>query len=91
MIHSIVLVSAVQQSESIIHLHIATLFLDSIPIWVITEYWVEFLVLYSRFSLDSDFAHGESNGTPLQYSCPENPMDGRAWWAAVHGVAKSWT
>ena len=34
---------------------------------------------------------GESNGTPLQYSCLENPMDGGAWWAAVHGVAKSWT
>ena len=29
------------------------------------------------------------NGTPLQYSCLENPMDGGAWWAAVNGVAKS--
>ena len=34
-------------------------------------------------------ALGEGNGTPLQYSCLENPMDGGAWWAAVHGVAKS--
>ena len=34
---------------------------------------------------------GEGNGTPLQYSCLENPMDGGAWWAAVHGVAKSGT
>ena len=33
---------------------------------------------------------GEGNGTPLQYSCLENPLDGRAWWAAVRGVAKSW-
>ena len=33
---------------------------------------------------------GEGNGTPLQYSCLENPMDGGAWWAIVHGVAKSW-
>ena len=32
---------------------------------------------------------GEGNGTPLQYSCLENPMDGGAWWAAVHGVVKS--
>ena len=32
---------------------------------------------------------GEGNGTPLQYSCLENPMDGGAWWAAVQGVAKS--
>ena len=34
---------------------------------------------------------GEGNGTPLQYSCLENPMDGRAWQAAVHGVTKSRT
>ena len=34
---------------------------------------------------------GNNNGTPLQYSCLENPMDGGAWWAAVHGVAKSRT
>ena len=33
---------------------------------------------------------GEGNGTPLQYSCLENPMDGGAWKAAVHGVVKSW-
>ena len=33
----------------------------------------------------------EGNGTPLQYSCLENSMDGGAWWAAVHGVVKSWT
>ena len=32
--------------------------------------------------------HGEGNGTLLQYSCLENPMDGGAWWAAVHGVAE---
>ena len=31
----------------------------------------------------------EGNGTPLQYSCLENLIDGGAWWAAVHGVAKS--
>ena len=34
---------------------------------------------------------GEGNGTPLQYSCLEDSMDEGAWWAAVHGVAKSWT
>ena len=32
---------------------------------------------------------GEGNGKPLQYSCLENPMDGGAWWATVHGVARS--
>ena len=29
---------------------------------------------------------GEGNGNPLQYSCMDNPMDSRAWWATVHGV-----
>ena len=33
---------------------------------------------------------GERNGNPLQCSCVENPRDGRAWWAAVYGVAQSW-
>ena len=33
----------------------------------------------------------EGNGNPLQYSCLENSMDGGAWWATVHGVAKSQT
>ena len=37
------------------------------------------------------YQSGEGNGTPLHYSCLENPMDGGAWWAAVHGVARSWT
>ena len=34
---------------------------------------------------------GEGNGNALQYSCLENPMDRGAWWATVHGLAKSWT
>jgi len=38
-----------------------------------------------------DIHIGEGNGTPRQYSCLANPMDGGAWWAAVHGVAKSQT
>ena len=38
-----------------------------------------------------DLTRAEGNGIPLQYSCLENPMDGGAWWAAVHGVAKSQT
>ena len=33
----------------------------------------------------------EGNGTPLQYACLENSMDGGAWWAAVHGIAESQT
>ena len=45
--------------------------------------------LHNRVQMPSTL--GEGNGTPLQYSCLENPMDGGAWWAAVHGVAKSRT
>ena len=39
----------------------------------------------------SKLSPGEGNGTPLQYSCLENPMDGGAWKAAVHGVTEGWT
>ena len=39
----------------------------------------------------SGISSGEGNGNPLQYSCLENPMDGVACWATVHGVSKSWT
>ena len=39
----------------------------------------------------SILSSGEGNGNPLQYSCLANPMDGGAWWAAVHGVARSQT
>ena len=48
-------------------------------VWVLTIWYSLGLVLR------------EGDGTPLQYSCLENPMDGGAWWAAVHGVSKSQT
>ena len=38
--------------------------------------------------LSSGGGFRQGNGTPLQLSCLENPMDGGAWWAAVHGVAR---
>ena len=38
---------------------------------------------------ESERSPGAGNGNPLQYSCLENPMDRGAWWATVHGVAKS--
>ena len=41
--------------------------------------------------LELDRAPGEGNGNPLQFPCLEKPMDRGAWWAKVHGVAKSWT
>ena len=40
---------------------------------------------------ESGRSPGEGNGNPLHYSCLENPMDGEAWWAIVHGVSKSRT
>ena len=42
-------------------------------------------------SFSCSISFREGNGNPLQYSCLENPMDGGAWWAIVHGVAKSRT
>ena len=47
--------------------------------------------LWDHKELDTTEWLGEGNGTPLQHSCLENPLDGGAWWAAVHGVAKSRT
>ena len=71
------------------------------------EYFIDTISTYEAYSwfLNSEHARliqikyksclylqiGEGNGTPLQYSCLENPMDGGAWWAAVHWVAKSQT
>ena len=53
---------------------------------------IYFLYLHTLLSLwTTILSDGEGNGTPLQYSCLENPMDGGAWWAAAHGVAKGWT
>ena len=39
-------------------------------------------------SLGQEDRPGEGNDNPLQYSCPENPMDRGAWWATAHGVTK---
>ena len=39
----------------------------------------------------NNLTYADDNGTPLQYSCLENPRDGGAWWAAVYGVAQSRT
>ena len=57
---------------------------QSLPIWGALGGWQE-------LSSGRLLYFGEGNGTPLQYSCLENPMDEGAWRAAVHGVAKSRT
>ena len=94
------LVSAVQQCEWAISLHTSSLLSllptdphptylghQRIPSWAPCSVQqippsILHLVVY---------IWGEGNGTPLQYSCLENPMDGGAWWAAVHEVTKSQT
>ena len=48
-------------------------------------------LLFMFFLGISMCSFGEGNGTPLQYSGLENPMDGGAWKAAVHGVTEGWT
>ena len=76
-------------------------FLQKITVWDRDRVWVFFFLLHQatrghqlsvlQFKSILTLPTREGNGTPLQYSCLENPMDGGAWWAAVHGVAKSWT
>ena len=48
-------------------------------------------VMSLRLNMLSRLVIGEGSGDPLQYSCLENPTDRGAWWATVHGVAKSQT
>ena len=54
---------------------------------ILLFYYIHILIIYH----DPKIILGEGNGTPLQYSCLENPMDGGAWKAAVHGVARNQT
>ena len=53
----------------------------------LTTWWAD---VDSSFTVRLVWCSREGNGNLLQYSCLENPMDGGTWWAAVHGVAKSW-
>ena len=53
--------------------------------------WAHLRIVQHNEYKDPSIIPGEGNGTPLQYSCLENPMDGEAWQAAVHGVAEDRT
>ena len=90
MLYNVVLVSIVQQHESAVCIH--PLPLEGPPFHPPRSSQSIGLssLYYSSSPLASYFKHC-SIGTPLQYSCLENPMDGGAWWAAVHGVTKSQT
>ena len=68
-------------SENVLPMFSSRSFMVSCPI-IVRPFWVYCCALCEV---------GEGNDTPLQHSCLENPMDGGAWYAAVHGVAKSRT
>ena len=61
---------------------------DILGIYILPAYLVH---LFFKFLLSTIQIIGEGSGTPLQYSCLENPMDGGAWMAAVHGVVEGRT
>ena len=82
--------------------YVYVVFVHILLMWCITLIDFQMLVLNSwnkchlrivcdLFYILLVFCCREGNGTPLQYSCLENPMDGVAWWASVHGIAKSRT
>ena len=63
--------------------------LTSSPNFIASHFSKNSLCHNWKFAIILKYAlFGEGNGTPLQYFCLENPMDGGAWWAAVHGVAR---
>ena len=65
---------------------------STVVVWIRSSLWPQrSLHFVDIFYEMPSIKRGEGDGTPLQYSCLENPMDGGAWWAAVHGVVKSQT
>ena len=61
-------------------------------LFILKNKYLKYRDIHTRLSLHKDAIKlYQGDGTPLQYSCLENPMDSGAWWAAVHGVAKSRT
>ena len=80
---------AIQPSHSLLPLF--PNFHVSLKIFFIKKFFIIHQILVTLDMGKGINNFGEGSGTPLQYSCLENPMDGGAWWAAVHGVAKSRT
>ena len=84
--YNVVLVSAVEQSESVIYIHTSTLFFffRDLPV-------AQMGICVQCRRPEFDPWGGKGEGNPLQYSCLENPMDRGAWQTTVYGVTKSWT
>ena len=76
-------------SESVLHIRQPKYWSFSFSVSPSNEYSGLISFRINWFDLAEQLITGY--GTPLQYSCLENPMDGGAWWAAIHGVAKSQT
>ena len=76
-----------------ISMHIRLQEAKSIALFICYSYRYNIKEKQQKYVLMEDCKRqlGEGNGTPLQDSCLENPMDGGAWWAAVHEVVKSQT
>ena len=99
MIYSVVLVSAIQQCESVILIYIHPFCPSPLPSHLsrsLQSARLDSLVLFSNFPLTVYFTHDSlyiriGNSNPLQYSCLENSMDRGAWQATIHGVTESWT
>ena len=91
------LVSDVQQNDSVIYQCMSILFqilfyYSCYTIVNIVSYVIQSVLVYLFINIYIVVCiSGEGNGNPLQCSYLENPRDGGAWWAAIHGVAKSWT
>ena len=86
-INNFVIVSGEQRRDSAIHVHVFHLPQTPLPSRLPRN--IEQSSLCCKIYPSSLFFR-EGNGTPLQYSCLENPTGRGAWWAAVHGVVKSW-
>ena len=78
----------------------SSLIIFRFPYTLLLNFLIEFTLSFSHslicssihsYLKSADLLIAEDNGTPLQHSCLENPMDGGAWYVAVHGVTKSWT
>ena len=82
-----------EENEILLLGHLRTLWVSAMypKEWRTCILWNSLGSLELTFSYSRVLLSGEWNGIPLQYSCLENPMDGGAWRAAVHGVTKSRT
>ena len=106
LIYIVVPVSATQQIDSVVHIYTLFFFLEYNCFTMLCQFLLYNKVISCIYtyipsllsvpptrpnSTPLGCPNGEGNGTPLQYSCLENPMDGGAWQAVVHWVAKSRT